>query len=83
MVRNAQDTVRNFDYLCNVCALAKTRKTRVPRLAETKAEEKLERVFKDLMGPFRVESLSGFRFCIVFAGQYKNFPFVDSHKPKD
>ena len=46
-------------------------------MAETQAEEKLERVFTDVMGPFRVESLSGFRFCIVFADQYTKFVFVD------
>ena len=46
-------------------------------MAETQAEEKLEKVFTDVMGPFRVESLSGFRFCIVFADQYTKFVFVD------
>ena len=34
------------------------------------------------MGPFRVESLSGFRFCIVFANQYTKFLFVDLLKVK-
>ena len=29
------------------------------------------------MGPFRVESLPVFWFCIVFADQYKKFVFVD------
>ena len=46
-------------------------------MAETQAEEMLGRVFTDVMGPFRVESLSGFRFCIVFADQYTQFVFVD------
>ena len=41
------------------------------------AEEKLEKVFTDVMGPFRVESLSGFRFCFVFADQYTKFVFVN------
>ena len=45
-------------------------------MAETQAEEKLERVFADVMGSFRVEALSGFRFCIVFAVQYTKFLFV-------
>ena len=35
------------------------------------------------MGPFRVESLSGFRFCIVFADQYTKFVFVDLLKAKN
>ena len=48
----------------------------------TQAEEKLERVFTDVMGPLRVESLSGFRFCIVFADQYTKFVFVDLIKAK-
>ena len=56
--------------------------TPVPRVAETQAEEKLDRVFTDVMGPFRVESLSGFRFCIVFADQYTKFVFVDLLKAK-
>ena len=34
------------------------------------------------MGPFRVESLSGFRFCIVFADQYTKFVLVDLFKAK-
>ena len=34
------------------------------------------------MGPFRVESLSGFRFCIVFADQYMKFAFVELLKAK-
>ena len=83
---NQADVVRNalgeLDDVCNVCALAKITKTPVPKVAETKAEEKLERVFTDVMGPFRVESLSGFRFCIVFADQYTKFVFVDLLKAK-
>ena len=84
-VRNAPETVGELDDLCMVmyvCALAKITKTRVPKVAETQAEEKLEKVFTDVMGPFRIESLSGFRFCIVFADQYTNFVFVDLLKAK-
>ena len=66
VVRNAPETVGN-SMIYAMCALAKITKTPVPRVAETQAEEKLERVFTDVMGPFRVESLSGFRFCFVFA----------------
>ena len=82
VVRNAPETVGELDDVCNVCALAKITKTPVPIAAETQAEEKLERVFKDAMGPFRVESLSGFRFCFVFADQYTKFVFVDLLKTK-
>ena len=73
---------REIDDLCNVCTLAKITKTPVTRVAQTQAEEKLERVFTDVMGPFRVESLSGFLFCIVFADQYTKFVFVDLLKAK-
>ena len=69
VIRNAPETEGELDDVCNVCALVKIRKTPVPRLAETQAEEKQERLFTDVMGPFRVDSLSGFRFCIVFADQ--------------
>ena len=62
VVRNAPETVGELDDVCNMCALAKITKTPVPRMAETQAKEKPERVFTDVMGPFRVESLSGFRF---------------------
>ena len=55
--RNAPETVGELADVCNVCALAKITKTPVPRVAETQAEEKLEGVFTDVMGPFRVESL--------------------------
>ena len=71
-----------LDYVCNVCALATITKPPVPRLAETQAEEKLERVFTDVMGPFIVEPLLGFRFCIVFADQNSKFLFVDLLKAK-
>ena len=77
VVRNAPETVGELDDVCNACALAKITKTPVPRVAETQAEEKLERVFTDVMGPFGVESLSGFRFCIAFADQYTKFVFVE------
>ena len=49
VVRNASETVGELDDICNVCALAKITKTPVPRVAETQAEEKLERVFTDVM----------------------------------
>ena len=65
-----------------VCALDKIKKTPVPRVAETQAEEKLESVFTDVMETFRVESLTGFRFCIVFADQYTKFVFVELLKAK-
>ena len=82
VVKNAPEAVGELDDVCNVCALAKVTKTPVPKVAETQAEEKLERVFIDVMGPFRVESLSGFRICIVFANQYTKFVFVDLLKAK-
>ena len=82
VVRNAPETVKELDDVCNVCALAKITKAPVPRAVVTQAEEKLERVFTDVMGPFRVESLSGFLFCIVFADQYTKFVFVDSLKAR-
>ena len=82
VIMNAPETVGDLDDVCNVCALAKITKTPLPRVAETQAEEKLESVFRDVMEPFRVESLSGFRFCIVFADQYKKFVFVDLLKAK-
>ena len=75
--RNAPETVGELDDVCKVCALAKITKAPLPRVAETQAEEKMERVFTDVMGPLRVESLSGLRFCIVFADQYTKFVFVD------
>ena len=82
LVSNAPETVWELDDVCNVCALAKITKTPVPRVAETQAEEKLERVFTDVMVPFRVESMSGFRFCNVFADHYTKFVFVDLLKAK-
>ena len=82
VVRNAQETVRELDDECNVCAFAKITRTTVPRVAETQTEEKLERVFTVVMEFFRVESLSGFRFCIVLADQYTKFVFVDLLKAK-
>ena len=77
VVKNAPETVGELDDVCNVCALTKITKTLVSRVAETQAEEKLERVFTNVMGPFREESLSGFLFCILFADQYTKFMFVD------
>ena len=82
MVRKASETVGDLDDVCNVCALAKITKSPEPSVVETQAEEKLERVFTYVMRPFRVESLLGFRFCIVFADQYKKFVSVDLLKAK-
>ena len=64
--------------------IANITRSTVPKVAETQAGEKLERVFIDVMGLFRVESRSGFRFCIVFADHkfYTKFVFVDLHKAK-
>ena len=81
VVRNAPETVGDLDDVCNLCALAKITKTPVPRVAETQAEEKLETCSQT--GPFREESLSGFRFCIVFADQYTKFVFVELLKAKN
>ena len=47
VVRNAPETVWELEDVCNVCALAKITKTPVPRVAETQAEEKLERVLTE------------------------------------
>ena len=82
VVRNAPEKVGERDDVCNVGALIKITKTPVPRVVETQAEEKLERVFTDVVGTIRVESLSGFRFCIVFADQYTKFVSVDLLKAK-
>ena len=54
MARNALETEGKLDDVCNVCAFAMITKTPVPIVAETQAEEKLERVFTDVMGPNRV-----------------------------
>ena len=82
VAKNVPETMGELDDVCNVCALAKITKTPVQRVAETQAEEKLERVFTDVMGSFRVESLSGFRFCIVFADHYTKFVVVELLKAK-
>ena len=66
--------------VCSVCALVKIAKAPSPRQTVTQAEKKLERVFTDAMGSFRVESLSGFGLCIVFADQYTEFVVLDLHK---
>ena len=57
LVRNAPETVVELDDVFKVSALAKITKTPLPRVAQTQAEEKLERAFTDVMGSFRVESL--------------------------
>ena len=82
VVNNATETVGELDDVCNVCALTKITKSPLPRVADTQAEEKLDRVFRDVVGFFRVQILSGFRFCIVFADQYTKFVVVDLLKIK-
>ena len=57
VARNAPETVVGLDDVYNACALAKITETPVPRVAETQEDEKLERVFTDVMRPFRVASL--------------------------
>ena len=82
VVRNKPEKMGGLDDVCNVCALAKMTKTPLPIVAENQAGEKLERVFTDVMGPFRVESLSRFWLCIVFADHYTTSVFVDLLKAK-
>ena len=82
MVINALETVGKLDGKCSLCALAKIIKTPVLRVAEIQAEEKLESVFRDVILPFTVESLSGFQFGIVFAYQYAKIVYVDMFKAK-
>ena len=66
----------------NVCSLVKIAKAPVLREAETQPQEKHESVFTDIMGPFRVESLSRFRYCTVSADQCKKYVFVDMVRAK-
>ena len=61
VVRNAPETLRELDDVFNGCAPAEITKTPLPKAAETQAEEKLERVFIDVMGFFRADSLSVLR----------------------
>ena len=72
MVKNAPETTREHDDLWNAYSLVKIAKTPVFGVAASQAEEKLKRVFTDVMVDFRLESLSEFRFFIVFADQYIN-----------
>ena len=78
----ARNSKRELDDARNECALAKITKTPVSRVAGTQAEEKLEMLFTDVMGTFREESLPVFRFCILFADQYRKFVFVDLLRAK-
>ena len=82
VVRIAPETVEELDDVCNMCALAEITKTPLPRMVKIQEEDELERVFTDMMGPFRVESHSGFHFSIVFADKYRKFVFVDLIKAK-
>ena len=68
----------------NLCALAKITKIAKIRVAEKRVGKKLERVFADVTGPFRVESPSGFEFCIVLGNQHTKlcFVFMDGLKAK-
>ena len=61
-VQNALETVGKFDDVCNVCAWPTITMSTEPRVAENRVKEKQEMVFTEVMGPFRVESLSVFRF---------------------
>ena len=63
VARNAPETLWELYDVCNLCALAKITKTPVPRVAETQAKEKLERVFTDVMVLFRVLVRVQFLHC--------------------
>ena len=67
MARNSPELVQNLHAVCNVYARAKMTKTLVSRLAEIQAEEKLEGAFTDVLGFYRKEELSGYRFCLLSA----------------
>ena len=65
-------TVVDLGDVCNTPALAKIEKTPVHRAAQTHVEEDKEKVFREVTGPSRLESLLGFGICIVFADQNTN-----------
>ena len=55
VVRNAPPTIGELYDVCKVCAFAKITKTPVQTMTEIRADEKLERVLTDVMGPSRAK----------------------------
>ena len=57
VIRKAPETVG--EDVCNASSLGEIAKTPVLRMAENPAEEKLERLLKDVKGTFKLVSLQG------------------------
>ena len=60
---------------CETCPLAKTTKASVPSSVGSygRATEPLYRVFSDVCGPMRTESLGGSRYVVSFIDDYSRF----------
>jgi hypothetical protein len=62
--------------VCETCALGKQSSKPVPKETQNKSKKTLELVYSDILGPFEVPSLSGYRYAITFIDEYSKLSIV-------
>ncbi len=62
--------------VCETCAMGKQASQPVPKKVQSKAENPLELVYSDVLGPFEVASLSGSKYVVTFIDEYTKYAVV-------
>ena len=68
---------------CETCQLNKSRKLPVPKDSETRAEDVLEIVHTDILGPIKPEVIDGHRYAIGFVDSFSRYQKVYFLKTRD
>ncbi len=62
--------------VCETCAMGKQASQPVPKKVQSKAEKPLKLVYSDVLGPFKVASLSGSKYAVTFIDEYTKYAVV-------
>ena len=64
------------------CSESRVRRYSVPKSTESRANERAERFFIDITGPFHATSLGGNRYAMLFVDDFTHFKFIRFLKHK-
>jgi len=70
------DKIEFSSLICEGCIYAKSHRQAFPKTAENRADQLLERVHSDLLGPFPVPSLIGSRYILTLIDDASRYAFV-------
>ena len=66
----------NLKEVCETCALGKQSGKPVPKETKNRAQKPLELVYSDILSPFEVPSLNGFRYATTFIDEWSKHSVV-------